>query len=89
MAISLSNKAENNLWVQIHCSAHTALWISMHRFWPHLNTLLLNLERCKREMKVSVKIIPVFILVQGHWSWVAMKQDQCLLESLYWAASAF
>lgn len=40
-------------------------------------------------MEVSVKIIPVFILVQGYLSWGAMKQDQYLLESWYCAASAF
>lgn len=32
-------------------------------------------------MEVSVKIIPVFILVQGYWNWGALKQDQYLSES--------
>lgn len=40
-------------------------------------------------MEVPVKIIPLFILVQGYWSWGAMKQDQYLLESWYCAASTF
>lgn len=40
-------------------------------------------------MKVHVQIALEFILTQSYPSWIVMKQDQCLLGTLYCTAAVF